>query len=134
MIRKFNCSYNSITALPDWSADCMLVELDASYNQISDVTPLRQMICLNIVNMDYNPDLNNVEALGYCPVLIEVNLFGTKVIDVEILTKQSIIVHYNPTEVEVEITDEETDGDVDAEDGEDSDAESEDSESETEET
>ena len=118
-LRYFNCSYNSITALPDWRADCQLVELDASYNQISDVTPLRQMICLNIVNLDYNPELSDIEPMAYCPVLIEVNLFGTKVIDVDILTKQSIIVNYNPTEVEVEITEgeegEEAEGEEDTE-------------------
>ena len=111
-IQNFNCSYNEITALPDWSAASSLVTLDASYNQISDLTPLRQMMCLNIINMDYNPELSDITPLAYCPVLFEVNLFGTKVIDVDILTQQSIIVHYNPTEVEIEITDgegEETD-------------------------
>jgi len=109
-LRKFNCSYNSIPAFPDWSAGIAIVELDASYNQISDLTPLRQMINLNILNLDYNPEITDIEPLAYCPVLLEVNLFGTKVIDVDILTDQSIIVHYNPTEVEVEITEgEETD-------------------------
>ena len=103
-LRFFNCSYNAITALPDWSAGIALVKLDASYNQISDLEPLRQMVSLNILNMDYNPELSSIEPLTYCPVLIEVNLFGTKVIDVDILTQQSIIVNYNPTEVEVEIT------------------------------
>lgn len=105
-LRKFNCSYNAITALPDWSAGIALVTLDASYNQISDLEPLRQMVCLNILNMDYNPELSSIEPLTYCPVLIEVNLFGTKVIDVDVLTQQSIIVNYNPTEVIVEITEE----------------------------
>ena len=107
-VQSFNCSYNSITALPDWSAASSLVNLDASYNLISDLTPLRQMMCLNILNMDYNPELSDITPIAYCPVLIEVNLFGTKVIDVDILTQQSIIVHYNPTEVEIEVTDEET--------------------------
>ena len=107
-LKKFNCSYNAITALPDWSAGISLITLDASYNQITDLEPLRQMVCLNILNMDYNPELSTIDPLAYCPVLIEVNLFGTKVVDVDILTQQSIIVHYNPTEVIVDITDEET--------------------------
>ena len=106
-IQSFNCSYNAITSLPDWSAAASLVILDASYNQISDLTPLRQMMNLNVLNMDYNPELSDITPIAYCPVLLEVNLFGTKVIDVDILTQQSIIVHYNPTEVEVEITDDE---------------------------
>lgn len=103
-LRKFNCSYNAIPALPDWSAASSLVELDASYNLISDLTPLRQMMCLNIINMDYNPELSDITPIASCPVLVEVNLFGTKVINVDVLTDQSIIVHYNPTEVEIEIT------------------------------
>ena len=109
-LQFFNCSYNTITALPDWSAAIAIIKLDASYNQISDLTPLRQMMCLNILNMDYNPEISDITPIAYCPVLVEVNLFGTKVIDVDILTQQSIIVNYNPTEVEVEITEgEETD-------------------------
>ena len=104
-LQFFNCSYNAIPALPDWSAAISIIKLDASYNQISDLTPLRQMQCLNILNMDYNPEITDITPLAYCPVLVEVNLFGTKVIDVDILTEQSIIVNYNPTEVEVEITD-----------------------------
>lgn len=109
-LRTFNCSYNAITALPDWSTAISLVELDASYNQISDLTPLRQMMCLNILNLDYNPEISDITPIAYCPVLLEVNLFGTKVIHVDILTQQSIIVNYNPTEVEVEITDESLEG------------------------
>lgn len=104
-LQFFNCSYNAITALPDWNPTIGIVKLDASYNQISDLTPLRQLMCLNILNMDYNPEINDISPIAYCPVLVEVNLFGTKVIDVDILTQQSIIVNYNPTEVEVEITD-----------------------------
>lgn len=104
-LRKFNCSYNAITALPDWSAAIALIKLDASYNQISDLEPLRQLMCLNILNMDYNPEISSIEPLIYCPVLVEVNLFGTKVIDVDALTEQSIIVNYNPTDVIVDIED-----------------------------
>ena len=35
--------------------------------------------------------------------MIEVNLFGTRVTDVSMLTDLSIIVNYNPTEVNVEV-------------------------------
>ena len=122
-IQSFNCSYNEISALPDWSGAASLVTLDASYNKISDLTPLRQMMCLNIINMDYNPDLSDITPIAYCPVLIEVNLFGTKVIDVDILTQQSIIVHYNPTEVEIEIEDGEGEEEESSEDESDEDYE-----------
>lgn len=100
---KFDFSYNAVTALPDWSTAITLVTLDGSYNQITDLSPLARLSCLNILSMDYNPELSSVQELAYCPNLIEVNLFGTKVTDVEILTSQSVIVHYNPTSVEVVI-------------------------------
>ena len=106
-LRKLDCSYNTISMFPNWDGANTLAYLDASYNKISDLTPLRQMPCLNILNMEYNPELSSIEPIAYCPVLIEVNLFGTKVIDVDILTKQSIIVHYNPTEVEIDVGGEE---------------------------
>ena len=102
-LRKFDFSYNSVTALPDWDKTIALVILDGSYNQISDLTPLRQLMCLNKVNMDYNADITDASPLAWCPNLIEVDLFGTRVIDVDMLTQQSIIVNYNPTEVFVDI-------------------------------
>ena len=102
-LRKLNCSYNRITDLPEWTSECGLITLDGSYNNISDVTVLGLLYGLNKVNLDYNPELTSVEALANCSNLIEVNLFGTKVSDVSMLTAQSIIVNYNPTEVDVSV-------------------------------
>lgn len=102
-LRELNCSYNTISELPQWSAAIALVTLDASYNQISDLTPLSQLMSLNTINMDYNAEISSVDPLATCPNLIKVNLFGTKVIDVDILTEQSIIVNYNPTDVNVDV-------------------------------
>lgn len=102
-LRKLNCSYNRISDLPDWSSECGLIILDASYNDISDITILGQLYGLNKVNLDYNAEISSVEALTSCSNLIEVNLFGTKVSDVSMLTDQSVIVNYNPTEVDVTV-------------------------------
>ncbi len=105
LLRRFNCSYNQITVLPAWTKDALLVSLDASYNDLQDLGPLEGLESLNYVNVDYNGKIHSVEPLASCPNLIEVNLFGTAVTNVESLTQQSIIVHYNPTSVEVEVTD-----------------------------
>lgn len=102
-LMELNCAYNHISFLPNWSTECALVILDASYNFVYELEPLEQLQSLNKVNLDYNPELDSVAALANCPNLIEVNIFGTKVTDVSMLTEQSIIVHYNPTEVDVDV-------------------------------
>ena len=101
-LRELDCSHNSVTALPDWTAENFLIILNASYNDIQDVTVLAQLQMLNRLDLDYNSRVSDVSALAKCPLLIEVNLFGTKVTDVSMLTAQSIIVHYNPTDVDVD--------------------------------
>lgn len=102
-LKDLNCSYNAIYALPGWTTDCMLVNLNAAYNQIDDLEPLSGLQRLNVLNLDYNADLDSVEDLAACPNLIKVDLFGTRVTDVSSLTQQSIIVNYNPTDVDVDL-------------------------------
>lgn len=104
-LQQLDCSYNAITSLPGWPSTAALVSIDASYNQLSDLTPLGGLQYLNTVNVDYNAEISSAEPLATCSNLIQVNLFGTRVVNVESLTQQSIIVHYNPTDITVEITD-----------------------------
>lgn len=89
-------SHNTVTALPALPKTCMLVTIDGSHNAITTLDPLSGFKHLNIVNMDYNPSISSVKPLESCPVLIEVNVYGTKVKDVKGLTDQSIIVTYKP--------------------------------------
>lgn len=91
-------SFNQVTTIPKWSKDCMLVTIDGSNNLITSIDPLSGLGALNDVLMDYNAELSSVEALQDCPVLIKVNIYGTKVTEVDMLTKQSIIVNYDPTQ------------------------------------
>lgn len=93
-------SYNQVEALPEFQKDSKLIEIDGSHNLITTLEPLRDLDMLNNVYMDYNPELDSVEPLANCHVLILVNVYGTKVTEVEILTDQSIIVNYDPTQVE----------------------------------
>lgn len=96
-LETFNFSYNSVTKIPEWDADCALVNIDGSYNKIKTLEPLGGLKKLNNIYMDYNKDISSVKALANCPMLIQVNVYGTKVTQVGVLTTQSIVVNYDPT-------------------------------------
>ncbi len=93
-----NFSYNKVTDLPKFSKACALITVDGSYNELSSLSALSGLLRLNKVLMDYNGKITSVAELAECPVLIQVNVYGTKVKDVSMLTEQSIVVNYNPTE------------------------------------
>lgn len=89
-------SYNEVAQIPQFSKDCALVTINGSHNKISSLKPLGGLRHLNNVHMDYNAEISSVDVLADCPLLIEVNVYATKVTDVTALTNQSVIVHYNP--------------------------------------
>lgn len=95
-MEHLNFSHNKVTSLPSLPKTCQLVTIDGSHNSITKLDPLSGFEHLNIVNMDYNSGISSVKPLESCPVLIEVNVYGTKVKDVKGLTDQSIIVTYKP--------------------------------------
>lgn len=95
-ITYLNFSRNQVSELPEWSEAAAFVTIDGSYNQISELAPLAKLKSINNILMDYNENITSVEALAVCPVLIQVNVYGTKVTEVDMLTDQSIIVNYNP--------------------------------------
>ncbi len=92
----FDFSYNQVTDIPTWSESCALVSIDGSHNLISVLDVLSGLKQLNNVYMDYNAEVSSVDKLASCPMLIQVNVYGTKVTDVSALTAQSVIVNYNP--------------------------------------
>lgn len=96
-LQQFNLSHNQIPALPEFSADSPLVSIDASHNLLEDIEALTSLAQLNSVNIDYNEAVESLEPLRECPVLIQVNAFGTMVTEVSFLTEQSIVVNYDPT-------------------------------------
>lgn len=98
----FDFSYNKVTQLPTWSKDSDLVSINGSHNLITTIDSLSGMEYLNNVNMDYNAEITSVDALADCPVLIRVDVYGTKVTGAEALTKQSIIVIYNEVDGELD--------------------------------
>ncbi len=95
-LASLDFSYNQVTKIPEFPKKCALVTISGSNNKITSLEPLSGLKSLNIVNMDYNEGISSVKPLANCPVLIEVNVFATKVTQVTVLTDQSIIVNYNP--------------------------------------
>lgn len=95
-LHTLNFSYNQVIKLPAFKKSCALVTISGNNNDISSLDPLSGLKSLNNVNMDYNKKISSVKPLSDCPVLIEVNVYGTKVTNVTALTNQSIIVNYDP--------------------------------------
>ena len=96
-LTQLNFSHNHVSELPAWPADCMLVHIDGSYNQLTSLAQLSGLEYLNNVLMDYNEELESVAELASCHVLIQVNVYGTKVEDISMLTDMSVVVNYDPT-------------------------------------
>ena len=92
----FDFSYNNVKDLPAFAKSCQLVSINGSHNQISSLEKLRGLSHLNMVHMDYNSNISSVKPLADCPLIIEVNVYATKVKDVKSLTDNGIIVNYKP--------------------------------------
>ncbi len=94
---SFDFSHNQITELPAWDKGCALVTVDGSYNLLKSLEALKGLSQLNNVLMDYNEELSDLTPLKSCPLLVQVNVYGTKVTEVSFLTEQSVVVNFNPT-------------------------------------
>lgn len=96
-LSELNFAHNLVKELPAFVPEAVLVTIDGSYNQITSLKPLSGLTKLNVVNMDYNEKLSSLKPLDDCPVLIQVNAYGTKVKDVSFLTAKSVVVNFNPS-------------------------------------
>ena len=96
-LTDLNFSHNSVTKIPQFQKDCDLVNIDGSYNKLDTLVPLGGLQKLNNVYMDYNKGITLVKALADCPMLIQVNVYGTGVRNVRVLTAMNVIVNYDPT-------------------------------------
>ena len=97
-LTMLNFSHNQVVELPAFDAECKLVEINGSNNLLEKLDALSGLHHLNNVFMDYNENIESVECLVNCHVLIRVDVYGTKVTEVTMLTDQSIIVNYNPVQ------------------------------------
>ncbi len=97
-ISHLDFSRNQVEQLPAFGSSSALVSINGSHNQIESLESLKGLKRLNFVHMDYNPELDSVAPLASCPLLIQVDVYGTKVTEVDALTYQGIIVNYDPTQ------------------------------------
>lgn len=90
-------SRNRVAKLPSLAPTARLQRFYASYNALESVEALAGLPELTYVDVDYNEKLKDIECLATCPILVQVNAFGTKVKEVKALTSLSIIVNYDPS-------------------------------------
>ncbi len=95
-LSHLNFSYNKVTAIPTLDKNCELGNIDGSHNAIKSLTALKGLKYLRAVNMEYNKDLSSLSDLSSCPVLMQVDVYGTKVRSASALTSQGVVVNYNP--------------------------------------
>ena len=96
-LQTLKLAHNEITELPAFQKNCQLVYIDISHNQVTLLDNLAGLPILNTVNVDYNPELESVEPLDSCPLLVRVNAYGTLVTEVTFLTEKGVIVNFDPT-------------------------------------
>jgi internalin A len=96
-LETFLFSNNEISALPAWNKDLPLVRIDGSYNNLKDLKALSGISTLNYVYMDHNKKLSTIEPLKTCNMLVQINVFGTKVSKVDWFLDHDIVVNYDPT-------------------------------------
>ena len=98
-LTDLDISHNQVTAVPDFPDGMGLEVFNAEHNQLTDISPLGGLPNLNYVYLDYNTDLENINALLDCPNLIQVNVYGAKVSSdvANKLIDRSVIVNYDPT-------------------------------------
>lgn len=90
-------SNNSVSDLPELPVMEQLQTFNASYNNLTSVEALAGQPLLAYVNLDYNAELTDVTCLADCVMLVQLDIFGTKVGDIQALLDMSVIVHYDPT-------------------------------------
>ena len=95
-LEYFDFSYNTVAALPNWPANCALYSINGSHNNLDSRFALEKKENLAYVYMDYNR-LTSIDILANCYKLVMVNVYGNEIHDVSALTKQNIIVNYDPT-------------------------------------
>ena len=96
MLELFTFSHNEVTNLPAWPSECKLRSIDGSYNQVESLENLKNMHSLTHIFMDYNA-LTTVAPIAECFSLVQVNVYGNEIENVDALKEHDIIVNWDPT-------------------------------------
>lgn len=96
-LHQLDVSHNHLSELPEFDRNMQLQQFYASYNQLEDISTLAGLAQLAYVDVDYNEKVADIECLADCPLIVQVNAFGTAVTRVSKLTEMSVIVNFTPT-------------------------------------
>lgn len=92
-------SNNNITTLPELQPMQNLQYFYASYNELTNIDALGGQPMLAYVVIDYNVELEDISCLVNCPMLVKVDVFGTKVSDIQALLDMNVIVNFDPSAI-----------------------------------
>ena len=98
-LTELSFANNQVTSIPDLGSESLLVRIVGDYNKLTDISALGGMPNLNDVFLDYNAELTDVSTLTSCPLISQVNVYGTGVA-VDSLTgliDMGVVVNYDPT-------------------------------------
>lgn len=94
----FSASENNITAVPEFEAkDCKLWKFTVDHNEITDLSGLAGIDCLNFIVADYN-QIADISMLETCNTLTRLDIWDNPVPkeQVDKLEEVGILVNYNP--------------------------------------
>ena len=90
-----NMANNQVSQLPTFVKDAPLVSIDCSKNKLTSLDALAELKSLSNIYAGYNDAIKSVKNLSKCPMLVHVDVFGTKVKDVNALTSKGVFVITN---------------------------------------
>ena len=94
-LTEINIDYNDVRTIPKLPDDCQLTIFSAAHNFLEDLDGLAGLPKLNYINADYN-NISDIDALEDCPVLAQINVYGTNVHSGGVLEKNGVLVNYTP--------------------------------------
>jgi len=95
-LELFTFSHNQVKELPAWPDGCKLRSIDGAYNQIESLENLKNMHSMTHVFMDYNA-LTTISPIAECFSLVQVNVYGNEIENIDDLKDREIIVNWDPT-------------------------------------
>lgn len=95
-LELFTFSSNQVVELPAWPEGSKLRFIDGSNNLVESLENLENMHSLTHVFMDYNA-LTSVSPIADCYNLVQVNVYGNEIENVDALKEHDIIVNWDPT-------------------------------------
>lgn len=95
-IREINIERNDVVSAPQFREDCKLERFCASHNFLEDLSGLGGLQYLTYVDADYN-NIRDISVLKDCPILAQVNVYGTYVHDGGVLAENGVVVNFTPS-------------------------------------